>query len=390
MLAGMKPKQPCYPARLLFPAVLFWLASPAESANASFKGTYNGLIYSEEQPVPERFGYFKIKISDNGHLTGNMRVGDRHASFKGKFNSQGTAYVSILSHPDNYDCYSSYPYAYDCYNQDKKLNWTLSLQLINESQQITGQVTFFRGYGWSSTLLGDRAGYDRSTPPAPQAAQYTFVIPGNPEDQDSPGGDGCGTVTVDGSGNVLVKGLLADGSKITQSAVLSASGTWPLFVPLYGGQGMLVGWVHSMNLEQADFVGELNWVRPSHLSSGLYPAGFAKQRMVLAARYVVPTSQTNFVPNFTNGTIVFHGGNLISSFTNSVTLGSNGRVIENGGNSLKLNLRLSTGLFSGTVQEPGTGKTLTFNGAFLQNQNAGFGFFLDNDRSGEVTISADQ
>ena len=55
-------------------------------------------------------------------------------------------------------------------------------------------------------------------------------------------------------------------------------------------------------------------------------------------------------------------------------------------NKLTITLALPTGLFTGSVMVPNSGKVITFNGALLQKLNSGYGCFLGTNQSGEVLL----
>src|SRR5260370_16415663 len=110
-------------------------------------------------------------------------------------------------------------------------------------------------------------------------------------------------------------------SKVTARAVLSAEGAWPLFVPLDGGRGILVGWLEFTNSAGSQLAGQVIWVRLRHPGVRFYAEGFTNQTSVLASRYVRPASHQP-VLNLANGILVLGKGELGSSFTNSLALGS--------------------------------------------------------------------
>jgi hypothetical protein len=379
MLFSMKTRRPC---SWLLLAALCTLGNPSTTPatpDPGGKAIYNGLIYTETETFPNRYGYFKINVTPNAHFTGKLCVGTRCAGFKGKFDTQGAAYSSVMIDTGDFKFVGGWNYSWV---PEKKLYWSLNLQLTNDGEQIIGQVVSYRGSGWVASLLGDRAPYDRLTNPAPQAGQYTFIISGSVGDSTRPTGDGYGTLTVDTSGNVMMKGALADGSSISHTAVLSREGLWPVFVPLYGGKGMLVGWVGFTNVAGNDLVGQLNWVRLSQPAARFYPGGFTNETMLAGSRY----NPSLGALSFTNSTLIFSGGNLSASFTNTVSLGANGKTDHTSPNSLFLNLTIPTGWFRGTTREPASGRLLGFNGVVLQKQNAGFGYFLGTDQSGQVML----
>jgi len=92
------------------------------------------------------------------------------------------------------------------------------------------------------------------------------------------------------------------------------------------------------------------------------------------------------VLNFTNGQVVFEGGNLSQTITNEILLAGNNRVTNQSNNKLTLTITTSSGLFRGSVVEPVTSKSIAFNGAVLQKQNIGNGVFLGTNQTGRVLV----
>jgi hypothetical protein len=376
-LLSMKTRRYC--TWLLLAACFAFEVSVAIAATPypGGRAVYNGLIFTETESLPNRYGYFKINVSPNAHFSGKVRVGRRSAGFRGKFDPQGAAFASVLVETGQFEYVGGWDYSLV---PEKKLYWTLGLQLTNNGDQIIGQVVSYRGSGWVASLLGDRAPYDRLANPAPQAGQYTFITPGSPEDSTRPAGDGYGTLTVDASGNVLLKGILADGSPFAHSALLSGEGLFPLFAPLYGGKGVLVGWVRFTNVAGNDLVGQLNWVRLGQRAARFYPAGFTNETSLVGSRY----DPSLGILGFADSTLILSGGNLGAALTNRVSLGPNRKPLEP--NSPFLSLTLPSGLFRGTVKEPLSGRLLGFGGAVLQGPRTGSGYFLGSDQAGKVTL----
>jgi len=365
-------------------------AAPAATSNApsfAVKTVYNGLIYREDGVLPGETGYFRIDVSRNGRFTGKLFVGAQSAHFHGRFNQQGTAYVSVKVGTGKYE------FAYDPdgwsewdIREVKKLKWTLILQLTNGLDQVAGQILSYTRTGWTASVLGDRARSSSPTNPVPEAGQYTVVIPQNPDSQGGPEGDGCGTVTVDKSGSIRLLGVLPDSSKITASAILSEGGVWPLFASLRAGNGVLVGWLYFTNSAGSDVAGQLTWIRLRHPRVRFYREGFTNQTRVLASRYVRPISPSPVLP-LTDAVLVLRGGDLSSSLTNSLVFQTPTKMTGTPDSQLTVHFSLSTGLFMGRTETPERTRVLSFTGATLQNQTVGFGYFLGNSRSGEVIIA---
>jgi hypothetical protein len=88
--------------------------------------------------------------------------------------------------------------------------------------------------------------------------------------------------------------------------------------------------------------------------------------------------------NLAPGEALFTGGNLSASITNQISLGSNNKV--NGPGKFTLSINPVTGLFKGTVLPSSSGRMVPFNGAVIQKQNYGSGFFLGTSQSGRVFV----
>jgi len=106
------------------------------------------------------------------------------------------------------------------------------------------------------------------------------------------------------------------------------------------------------------------------------------------SRYTLPT--TGRVIAMTNGIVSLSLGGLVEPIVNEVLLTANNQIINQSSDKLNLSLTLSSGLFSGSVQVPGTSRSLSFKGALLQDEAAGFGYFLGTNQSGHVYLGTPQ
>ena len=329
----------------------------------SVKGSYNGLFYETAGVSPLSSGSFAATVTDSGVYSGTLLLFGRKYSFSGRFDSSGRATNSIP--------------------RSKLATLTVDLELdVSGGDQIRGSVT---DGSWSAQLLADRAVFDKTTNPAPQAGTYTLAIPGLTGATASPAGNGFGTLTVDTAGHVKFSGVLADGTKVTQTTTISKSGDWPLFAPLYAGQGSILGWLSVTNRPGDDINGSLSWFRLQQPSARYYPAGFAFSTQAMGSAYVPPAAGSPPV-NFNNGQVWLTDGNLTQSVTNQVLLNANNKVTNLGGSKLALSIAPSSGVFAGNVTDPATGKSLAVKGAVLQKQNLGLGFFLGTNQSGGFYI----
>jgi hypothetical protein len=157
---------------------------------------------------------------------------------------------------------------------------------------------------------------------------------------------------------VKLSGVLADGTKITQSSQVSDDGTWPLFVPLYKGKGLLMGWISFANRSSDDLHGAVNWIKQPDLLSHYYPSGFALAGDALGSIYA-PTTALEL-------------NTQISKLQS-----------ESSANSVVTSVKASptTGIFKGSIIDKATGKASSFQGALLQKPDAGYGFVLSVNQS---------
>ena len=259
----------------------------------------------------------------------------------------------------------------------------LALNLTPGSDILTGTLS---NSAWVADLRADRAVFSK-TNPAPYAGKFTLIFPGAEQDDDTttPLGLGYGAVTVDGLGNVVLGGYLADGTVLSQGTSVSKDGWWPLYAGLYGGKGSIWGWLQFTNQPPPDMRGgEACWIKQAQPAAKYYPLGFTNVLETQGSLYVAPSSPTIRVMDLTNGMVSFAGGNLSQPFTNLVVLTNKNAVVNQSTNKLTLTIGLANGAFSGTVAVPGTKTTSSFKGALLQDEAVGYGYFLGTNLSGRV------
>jgi hypothetical protein len=239
------------------------------------------------------------------------------------------------------------------------------------------------GNGTSNAQLSAFLGVYSKTNPAPQANErFTFLLPGGGDPASLPQGDGFGAFKVDSLGRVTLSGVLSDGTKFSESALLSEQGQFPIYSAPYSGKGELFGWLSFTNGQAVDLAGQVTWSKAAQATTKLYPAGFTNSVAAFGSQFLFMNKTP--VLNLNPGEVSFTGGNLSGSFTNQVTLGSNNKVTGPG--KFALSISPITGLFKGTVLPSSPGKMISFNGALIQKQSYGSGFFLGPSQSGRVFV----
>jgi hypothetical protein len=329
-------------------------------------GTYNGLFNEAGGVNQNSSGSFSVTVSTHGNYSAKVQLGASKLSFTGKLNLQCTATNSIA----------------------RKMATPLTVQLrvgtnSTEIDQIFGQLT---DNTWVAAMTGDRARFSSMTNPCPFTGSYTMIIPGQSGDASKPAGNGYGTVKVATSGSTMFAGVLADGTKITQSTALSKNGEWPLYASLYVGQGSVLSWMTFGNHASDDLSGAMSWIKLPVMTSRYYPGGFTTEVTASGSTYVKPALTTDLIINLPNGVVDFSGGNLSPDFSNTIALGASSKVSNLSSNKLAMTFSTSTGLYKGTVVDPSSGATLPFAGAVFQKVDMGYGSLMGANQSSSVVI----
>jgi hypothetical protein len=329
------------------------------------KGTYSGLCFDTNGVTPESTGRFTLTTTAKGGFTGSLWIAGKRLGLSGSFEPDGTStqWLSL--------------------GNTSLLEMHIQLDLSASAGGIIG--TLSDGI-WSTTLFGQKAGFDGRSIQAPQAGRYTWFVAGTNASASAPVGDSYGTLVVDRAGRIQWAGLLADGTKVTQTALLSQTGQWPLCAALYRGRGFIMGWLAIGASMTNDLTGDLIWMRPSIGSASSWPDGFIVDQTASGFRYVPPTMGSNVLA-LSSAVVLLTGGGLEQNLTNRFSMKTHNRILDSSLNDLKLCFSPSTGLFRGSVLLPNSAKILPFSGAVFQSQNIGCGFFLHAGQSGKVLLA---
>jgi hypothetical protein len=212
---------------------------------------YTGLFLEGGGAEFSRSGFVDIKTSKKGSYSGKASLGGKKYSFRGTFDSNGASTTSTSA---------------------KNLGTlTFNLQVnTSDNSVITGLVG---GDGWNADLTANRQLFNKKSNPAPFVGRYNMTFPGPGDgDPEHPQNDGTGTATVSADGKVKFKGILGDGTKVSESAIVSQGGDWPFYIPLYKQGGQILGW---LNFDGAgDVGGPTSWIKLPNDRSKTFPAGF--------------------------------------------------------------------------------------------------------------------
>ena len=338
--------------------------SSASNSLPQVRGTYSGLFSEPDQVRQQSAGAFAISVSGRGAYSGYLQLGPNRLGFSGRLDSTGQATKAFRRRGGN-------------------LNLELSLNASNQSATASGQLI---SDSWTAIVGGSRSVFDPKTNPAPFAGNYILTIPGQSGSAALPAGTGFGVVHINRAGRVTLAGTLADGKSFNQSAQISADSLWPLYAPLYTGNGLLWSWVICTNQSTSNLLGQLTWLKPPNSRAMFYPAGFTLESQAVGSSYQAPPNASATAFDLNNALLAFSDGSLSSDLTNSLaTIPSMPGFAT--GNGVRMTFSRSTGTFHGFVTVPGSGHTVLFRGAALQTVGSGYGFLLDAGQSSLVTLT---
>jgi len=316
-------------------------------------GTYNGLFSVSNGVTEQTAGMLKgLTISQKGTYSGSVIINGATHPVSGPFNLFGQASKTIPR-----------PTA-----QGGPLLLQMTLDWNSSPPEVTGTVSGTNNEGpWMATnLLAELA---TNTVPS---GEYTMLIPpdtNNAPPTSSPGGDGYALIT-NHLGKATLVGALADGTAYSQAVPVSQTGDVPFYTTLYGGKGLIMGWLNLTNTNSVTPTG-LTWIHPGH-NAGLYPKGFTN---VLLTNQILlsPWKNPGSFAGLTNLSVLATVNDTNALSSNTIAVASSGKVT---GNLVSGTLNLKTGLLTVTVGS-GAGK-ISGHGAMLNATN-GAGYFLTKD-----------
>jgi plastocyanin len=332
------------------------------ASNSSVQGSFSGFFFDTNALSVQSAGSFNLTTTSRGTFTGRLRIGLTFLSISGRFDSNGAAQSHVAR------------------KQQPPLTVVLQLD-ANDADHITGTVS---DGTFTAELEGNRAVFDVRRNPAPQAGQYTMVIFGTNDSSALPSGDGFATITVDKGGKVRLAASLADGTAISQLIPLSKNGDWLLFVPLYSGQGFILGAMTFESTSTDDLHGNVVWMKPNVPKAKLFPAGFTFTTTASGSQFSRPATGNNIL-GLTDATVRLTGDSLQQDVVNQISVNASNRVSNLSSNKLTLTFS-ANGSFTGRVTDPVTMRSISFNGVVIQKEKLGLGWFPGNGDTGEVSI----
>jgi hypothetical protein len=200
-------------------------------------------------------------------------------------------------------------------------------------------------------------------------------------------GTGFALITNSPNGTVTIRtpSALQDGTLIAKPSVLAENGKSPLYIPLYGNNGVLVGWLNFSNGSARNIAGDLTWIKPAVPGSPLFSSGITSAVGVVGSLYQRPTTSASPL-SASNFNFALSGGDLNSALSLNMRLRTNTfSVVPPSVYNPALQIDPATGELKGSVTINGTSHVV--HGAVFQNGTNGSGFFLSPSKAGAVKLS---
>ncbi len=343
----------------------------------NLSGAYYGL-FAESNAQFESSGLLTLHLTTLGKFTARILSAGGGYSFSGGLSGVGW-WSNIVSRGPG----------------KTPLTVLLDLDVTNGMEQILGAVS--AGTNWNAALEADRATYSAANK-FTNGSKFTLIFGGANNGAQSPGGDGYGMVNVSAAGLVSLNGVLSDNTSVAPGTVgVSKNGLWPLYIPLYGRFGSLVGWIDFTNTGASlvdwtnsgvcSFAGSnVMWFR-TNTDGKLYPGGFTNSLTVVGSAF--SPDNTAVLLGLPGLQVILSGGNLTDALSNSVKASGSGKFTANGAEipGLTLSLNPATGVIKGSFADPAATGATPIKGVVFQQQTNAAGFFLGPANSGSFLLT---
>jgi hypothetical protein len=323
----------------------------------SAQGIYNGLFMQADATAETAGMLSGLVVTASGSYSGKLLIGGTTNAITGVFNGsrQASNHVQRTA------------------QQGGPLTLEMTLNWNDSPPDISGTVCGANGGAWVANLTAELAAKESSS------AEYTaLLLPAG-----TPSGYGYLLIT-NHAGVVTLSGAMADGTPFSQAVHLSGAGDVPVYGNLYGGTGLLLGWI---GLESGSPAGNLTWIRKASRSSVRYGSGFTNLTVVQGSPWTYPSPHRAAI-DLPSGQLDISGGGLLSPLSFNVTVSSGNTLMELTGspaNTLTGSINAKGLLTIKFGNSAGKGMT-TGTGAVLQNVNSGGGFFLGKTNAGAILL----
>ena len=317
-------------------------------------------------------GAFTMTVAAGGAVTGRIMVDGENYRWRGALGPDGTLALTID-------------------RPEPLTDLTLTVMVDQTARRVSGTIDDGQ---FSSNVDADAAMIGDGRDTVPENGRYTVALLPDGANPADPQGYGFATMTVSKRGEARVAGTLADGAKFSFGRVVTNDGVLPVYIPLYDRLGWLFGSVTFRDnpaVSDADAI--LRWSKPARPADPHFPAGFAIDVPLRAARFSC-TKDAPVLPGLVqsagHATLSFiGGGEEVAEAPDQLLLFSPSNqpvVFPPNEPKVSVTFRTRTGHWSGRFTTP-AGIEHSFRGVLYQKgAGCGYGLFVGATQSGAVVL----
>ncbi|WCJ58731.1 PQQ-binding-like beta-propeller repeat protein [Fontisphaera persica] len=331
------------------------------------QGAYAGLAWVPSAVGLDNSGLAQFEVDTEGHYQGRLWWSGQAHVLRGQFDADGRARQLLAR------------------SGETTLAFELSLTYQMPGAPPQALLGWVRDGEWTSPLTARRAA--RRLPEGLAAGAYTAaLVPRNLPPQVQ--GDGWLLLRLAPPHQVTLAGRLPDGTPLEAKTVLGEDGHCPVYLPLYGGRGALLGWCQWDPQKNPPLTGQLAWFKPPSPKDKLLPAGAAGLLIVCGQR-AEPSRPGRPAWTAPQAVLAFTGGQLPETLGSVLEWDERGRPRFALAAYEKMEFRLDPehGLFEGAFTHPTTRKSTVFQGVWLPQMGWGSGCFVDGETIGLVSLT---
>jgi hypothetical protein len=357
--------------------------------NSQLAGTYTGLFYDQDNGLEVNdSGYITMKVTGTGGYTASLYLASAGRSFP--LSGQ------MSPAPDG----SPIASATGKITVSKSEFLQVLIQVATDTTLadpgagvMSGVVNAFSDAAETDPIDSAEIQGELSLPNAKiGVGKYNVVIgPASADPSTGPGGYGYGSATVSKTGTVTTVLNLADGVSpaITFNGSTAQDGTCPFYASLYGGKGVILGWLQFATNGSDGVQGlSMNWVK-GPVADKYYTTGFTATPTLSGALYTAPKSGAN-VLGWTAGTFAVdptYAGLSLPDETDFAVTFNPAKNTFSDASKVTITFTPSTGAVSGSFYAAGAKSATTFKG--VETMGAGYGFYLGaNKETGPVRFQS--
>ncbi len=317
------------------------------SNRPAIAGNYLGLLLPDAAVTPDNdnTGLLSLRVTRSGVFTGRVTLGRYSLPVRGILDNTGHARFFVRG----IRATSGLPMD-QALTRRVNRNLTINFGMLAfevDAGLIEGTLRESGSGDLVSTLDGARGHFHPRSPRVPDSyllnrGRFTAHFPAEATQPsltaaDYPQGTGVATANVLPNGRVVMRGVLADGTRFACAALLSETLAFPLFAKLYLRGGALAGHVQLDELQpETDLFGDsLLWLRPENTRAKHYPDGWPGgiALSILGAKYqrpvgasVMPGLGADDFDGDGNAELTFTDGLLSAPVTQTLNIDSRNRV----------------------------------------------------------------